>query len=472
VSLNDDFPQRTMLVSSLEVASREYRLDPTRYNERGERVIRHFRQIGVQTKSIDQWDAVKSIFVPPRFKRPYVESLEHGVPFLGSSSMLSLRLSKDSILSRSFRHLGKLTLQGGELLLSCSGTIGVSVLCGTSYKGFALSQHAARIYADEKVRGYLHVYLSTPPGREIVLQQNYGKVIKELTEDQIGRVVVPLVPEPDFSEINTMALNAASLYDTARGTFAQVDAQLQTLLGLASKIDDRGSWLSRQDRSFIVSSELSDNFRLDPHYHDPDIRYMYGRLASVDNLPLGTIAKIWMPDRFARVTAQSGYGVPFYSSADIMRARRVPSHTVSRRAQKHLDQCRVHPGITLVCRSGAFGGIMGRATLVSPAMDGWHVTEDALRCAVHDPDFPPQYVFAVLSNPFLVYPVITGYRYGKDVPHIDPEELSLIPIPKFTPDVRQEIARRIGDAFQQVDLANSMEDRAQTRLLQTLRWQG
>jgi len=105
-------------------------------------------------------------------------------------------------------------------------------------------------------------------------------------------------------------------------------------------------------------------------------------------------------------------------------------------------------------------------------MDGWHVTEDALRCAVHDPDFPPEYVFAVLSNSVIGYPVITGYRYGKDVPHIDPSELGLIPIPNFTPEVRKDIAKRIRDAFQQVDQANSIEDRAQAKLLQALSWQG
>lgn len=140
----------------------------------------------------------------------------------------------------------------GEILLSCSGTIGVSLLCGNSYNGFAISQHPARTRARKSVRGYLHAYLSTSFGREVVLQQNYGKGIKELTEDQIKLVLVPVVDEPQLSKINAMMLTAAHRYDKARMRLKKADEELCDIFGISGKPDEPNLWMTKTIRLFSV----------------------------------------------------------------------------------------------------------------------------------------------------------------------------------------------------------------------------
>ncbi|MCX5728108.1 MAG: hypothetical protein NTZ28_04600, partial [Nitrospirae bacterium] len=113
MSLSRQFAQRVSIVASVELANREFRLDPTRYNERGESIVRHFRLNKIKTKKLGELPSVSRVFVPSRFKRPYVDDRTHGVPFLGSSSMLALRLPTDSLLSSTFKQLKSLTLSGG-----------------------------------------------------------------------------------------------------------------------------------------------------------------------------------------------------------------------------------------------------------------------------------------------------------------------------------------------------------------------
>ncbi len=471
MSSDSVFPQRTTVVASTELANRDFRLDPTRYNERGERVLRHIRSLPIQRTTIGQWNAVSKVILAPRFKRPYVESVEDGVPFLGSSSMLAARLPRDMRLSPQFDKLPKLMVDEGILLLSCSGTIGVSVLCGKAFRGFAVSQHAARIYADASVRGYLHTYLSIPLGREVVLQQNYGKVIKELTESQIGNVVVPLVEQSEFDAINTLALESTRQYDLAREAFNKTEEELKNFLQVEGVVIRPELWLHREHGTFIKASDGLFNLRLDPHFNDPDTGHLRRRLLAMAHTPLGTIAKLWMPTRFARPPADIGYGVPFYSSADIMRARRIPSNHVSHRAARHLNQCIVEPGTIVICRSGAFGGIMGRASFISAAMGGWAVSEHMIRCKVDNPNFLSEYVFGFLSSLIYGYPLITAYRHGKDVPEIDPGELGSIPIPVLPKSQQEQVAAYVRAAFAALDRANALEDEAQRKLLAALQWE-
>ena len=463
-------PLRTSIISSLEIAKREFRLDPTRFNEKGERIIRHFKFQGIKTLPLGDFPGVTHVFIPPRFKRPYVDTCQYGTPFLGSSSMLALRLPTNTVLSPIYKKLKSLILKSGEILLSCSGTIGVSVLCGTSYRDFAVSQHAARIFAKESTRGYLHAYLSTSIGRELVLQQNYGKVIKELTEDQIKRVPVPELPGPIIKRINDAMLYTASLYDEARNSLEEADRQLAFVLRLSIEKTPYDVWFGADQQCFLKSSNDLLRSRLDPHFHAPDVNHLRNKFLARPHISLGAIATLWMPTRFARPKAHEGHGVPFYSSADIMRARRIPSKIVSRKAERYLKQCRVKKNTILICRSGAFGGIMGRATYVTDGMDNWAITEHMIRCKLNDPSFLPEYICALLASMTSGYPLITAYRHGKDVPELDPEELAGFPVPILSKTEQERVAVHIKNAYKAVNAANEMEEKAINMLMSAINW--
>jgi type I restriction enzyme S subunit len=126
--------------------------------------------------------------------------------------------------------------------------------------------------------------------------------------------------------------------------------------------------------------------------------------------------------------------------------------------------------MTLPCRSGAFGGIMGRDTFASEATDGLAVTEDMVRCELTSKEYTPEYIFAVLSSLQIGYPMITAFRYGKDVPHIDPDQLTAIPIPVLTTAAREAVGEHTSKAYQELDKANQLEVEAVTDLLHALGW--
>ncbi|MRS05356.1 restriction endonuclease subunit S, partial [bacterium] len=339
------------IVSSAEVANRDNRLDPSRYSRVGEGILRHIELLGLATPSIGDLPEFVGIYLPNRFTRVYLDDPSYGVPMLGTSSMFMARLPVDSTIRMNSKS-SALWIKEGDILVSRSGTVGTSVLCGKSYTGHIASDDCFRLRLQETIRGYVAAYLQSSIGTILLARDSHGKVIRHLKDFDIKRVIVPLIDPNKLKRINGLMIDSASLVDDARESLHACERATNEVLGVPSRKDLRHLWLNCDNGSFVKSSEMLASSRLDPHFNDPGIDHLRNLFALRKHRALGKIADVWMPNRFARPPADSGYGVPFYSSADIMRTRRLPSSTISTRAERYLKQCIVKKGTILICRSG------------------------------------------------------------------------------------------------------------------------
>ena len=113
------------------------------------------------------------IYNGPQFSRNYVDSAEHGVPFLGSGSMLLADLSNLPFLRRRDAESAKLRylkVEEGMTLISCSGTVGRMVFARTNMAGMWSAQDVMKVVPDpEKIPpGYLYAFLSSRFGLPLV----------------------------------------------------------------------------------------------------------------------------------------------------------------------------------------------------------------------------------------------------------------------------------------------------------------
>lgn len=139
-------------------------------------------------------DIVSSVYLPPRFKRVYVEK-DAGIPFLQGSHVVQFQPADLKYLSpNSYRSIDHLVIQAGWLLLTRSGTVGRVALCPQEWDGWAASEHIIRIIPDEEKCpvGYLCSFLASPPGQIQLTANIHGAVVDELTDDQVRDVLIPL----------------------------------------------------------------------------------------------------------------------------------------------------------------------------------------------------------------------------------------------------------------------------------------
>lgn len=130
------YSPKTQIVSSLDAITRKYRLDPSQYYAKTELIIRLCKTHGIKLLSLNETGHLIEVYLPNRFTRLYTKDVKLGVPMIGTSSMLNLRLPQDMrIFLRNIRNADKLYINDGDILVSRSGTVGTCVLCGNLMKG-------------------------------------------------------------------------------------------------------------------------------------------------------------------------------------------------------------------------------------------------------------------------------------------------------------------------------------------------
>lgn len=140
----------------------------------------------------------------------------------------------------------------------------------------------------------------------------------------------------------------------------------------------------------------------------------------------GRSARRWVTD--------PAYGVPFFSSSDILEADSSFLPLIAKSAAEDNPRLLIERDWTLITRSGT----IGRMTYARSDMDGFACSEHVLRVAAEPRMIRPGYLHAFLSSRYGI-PMITNAAYGAIVQHIEPEHIADLPVPRFNAAVEQEI---------------------------------
>lgn len=444
-----------IIVSSNDVISHGYRLDPSQYNVDVERIIRHCKSHRIHLETLESLGWVKEVYLPNRFSRNYAGNTVRGVPMLGTSSMLDMRLPRNiRVFANSAKDFEALYIHNNDILISRSGTVGTNVLCGKTYESFIASDDCFRLRAPEKYVGYIAAYLKTSYGLTLLAKDSHGKVIKHLKTDDILGLHIFVFDEKLVSEINSKMLQAKEMIDRARESFEEVEIMLQNALGkYTPAVYPQGD---------IIPSIALHNNRLDPHLYDPFTIYLSKQIKKSGNYkPLKELVDVWGVPRFKRYYVDKKNGVGLYSSSDIIRAEISPSKYMSKTLnQKNIENCKIKKHTILIPCSGAYGGILGKGVMANELLDGKAVSQHVLRVTPKTYDNRFYYIGAFLCSSTFGYPLITATRFGKDIPELDPNAIGDIPVPELDKDIEDSIATKFSEAINLQVRGNLLEKEA------------
>lgn len=443
------------IVSSQEAINRKFRLDPSQYSVETEKILRCCKERRIALKSMKDIGCIEEIYLPNRFSRKYTQNKNDGVPMIGTSSMLNLKIpTTDRIYLNNMKDSEELFVKEGDILVSRSGTVGVTVLCGSSYEGFVASDHCFRLRIKKEFRGYIAAYLISRPGQALLAKNSHGKVIKELIDEDIINLPVMLFDKETLQELNYKMLDSAKMYDKARKLLNEVEYCLDNVIGyIKPKI------LSQVSKGIVGFTDLIQN-RLDPHMYAAESLYPTKEIVKCNHKYLHECAYVSGVPRFKRhyLNENNDNGIGLYSSSDIVRAYLTPSKYISKKLNsKNIETCIVEENMILIPCSGTFGGILGRGVLASKILNGQAVSQHVLRVSQKNSDMNFYYVAAFLCSDNYGYPLITARRFGKDIPEISPESLKDIPIPDIDKGEQEKIGALFYEANRCQEQANSLE---------------
>lgn len=151
-----------------------------------------------------------------------------------------------------------------------------------------------------------------------------------------------------------------------------------------------------------------------------------GHAGGIYNGPV--FARVWVDD--------PRYGVPFLSNSDMLNADLSTLPLLQRKyaQSKKLAHLELSPGTTLITCSGT----IGRMTYVRPDMAGMWSSQHIMKVVPNPEHIPPGYLYAFLSSRYGVPLVVSG-TYGAIIQHIEPEHIAELPVPRFEPELEDEI---------------------------------
>ena len=400
------------------VGSHELRLDAAHFNPELLDAIRVLRDSGMKVERLG--DVTDHVFIPPRFKRIYVDDSENGVPFLQGSHIVHFQPADLKYLSSSLPRLEHWIVQAGWVLVTCSGTIGRTAMCPAEWDGWAASQHILRIVPDEDKcpAGYLCSFLASELGQVQLTANIYGAVVDELTEEQADNILVPL-PETDEDRALVQSLDAVMRDSVAKRSKA-VSLVNEAIGGIRPFSDS-----VRESTGFSFPARYldADEPRFDAGNFNPSLLHALDLLDETETARLGEVAEVFMPNRFKRVYVEPKYGLPFLQGSHVIHFRAAGLKYLSRECDG-IDDLLVKTGWLLVTRSGT----VGRVTICPVEWDGWPATEDIIRVVPDVDRCPAGYLYSFLASP-LGQVQLTSQMHGAVVDHLTENHIRNVRVP-------------------------------------------
>ncbi len=190
----------------------------------------------------------------------------------------------------------------------------------------------------------------------------------------------------------------------------------------------RFDWLTDQGFRLDASPYLSGAY---------EARKLLGRLPGTQALHelVRTSNGIFHAGRSSRRwVTDPDYGVPFFSSTDILEADSSFLPLIAKSATSDNPRLLIERDWTLITRSGT----VGRMAYARADMGGFACSEHVLR-VVADPDkIRPGYLYRFLSSGYGI-PMIANAAYGAIIQHIEPEHIAGLPVPRLGDAVEEEI---------------------------------
>ena len=432
VEIKDD-PLKWCSVSLSDVIARGSRLDASVYDTEAIQVRNLINAGKYSLVPIGGSSGLASGYTCGRFKRIWVKYSDY--PIYQPSTMLDIKPKPDGYLSKLTKtNIEALRVHKGQVLLTCSGTIGNVSYVSRTLDNCIFSHDLLRINSKrDNDAGFIYAYLKTKVGNKMLLTNKYGAVVTHIEAEHLASVPIPDAPISIKDEINSLIVRSFELRDESNDLLDKANELLVKELALPpiEEFKRHAAYYQKNAPVDTFSVKLSDlDGRLDGSYHVPVVDAIVDHLkkhaAEVTTVGDPRISKeIILPGRFKRVYVDEGHGRVFIGGKQLWELD--PSNkkylSIVHHADRIKKQLELHENMTLITCSGT----IGKVALVGKHWENWTANQHIIR-VVPASNQLAGYINVFLSSDY-GHELITRYTYGSVVDEIDDNHVSQIAFP-------------------------------------------
>ena len=401
------------------------------------------------------------IFNGPRFARSYVVDETQGVPFLGSTDILSADLNYLPLLAkRQITAQPELLIEDCWTLISCSGTVGRMAFSRPDMKGMAGSQHFMRVVADPDVvqSGYLYAYLASGFGVPLIVGGTYGSIIQHIEPAHIANLPVPRFSDHVEKAAHEKIIEAAKLRSQYQEQVRAATKKLFESVGLNDVTS--GSW-HNGNPALGFARKIDSPSSLRALNFNPRFVQLCASIRSTSNRSLGDLCKpgtLRRGGRYRRIEADPAYAYQMIGQKEIFWLRPQGRWI----AKKCVDNdVLVEPGTVLIAGAGTFAEseMYCRSEFIWGSAVERAYSELFVR-VVAEPDLMlPGCLFAFLRSE-TAFRMLRSISFGTKLQYPHPQFIHTLPVPYPEQRARREIHDFVVDAYDKRERSVRLEDEA------------
>lgn len=418
-------------VTLSEVLDRGKRLEASVFDVDGRNARKIVKDCKYPMAYIGGDNGLTTSFTGARFKRIWLKKSEY--PIYQPSTILDVNPEPDGYISRLTQtNIELLRVKKGQILLTCSGTIGNATIVSKTLENKIFSHDLLRIncISPEDI-GYIYTYLKSKIGNQILLTNSYGAVITHIESEHLKEVPIPNPPKELKEKIHNCIMESFKLRDESNELINKATSLLIKELQLPSIEEFELELIENKSEVRTFGIKLSQMIgRLDASYHKPIVDSIMRHLEkfSSEIKLVGDKAisdKIILAGVFKRIYVDKEYGIPFLGGREITQLNPNVEKFLSKPHHKarYEKELKVSENMILVTDRGTVGTV----SIVPKHWNGWAVSQNVLKVVPANNDIAG-YLYIFLNSD-IGRILITRETYGSVIDMIDNRSLSAVPIP-------------------------------------------
>ena len=457
-------PIKWTSVNIQEVIDSDYRLGASMYSNDGRRARKDLiEKCKWDTVYLCGENGLATAYYGTRFRRIYVD--KPAFPIYQPAQINELYPKPSAYISHATQtDIDALRVKKGQVLVTCSGTIGNCTYVRNTLDNLIFSHDVIRIEPKE-YNGFIYAFLKSKTGFSIMNTNNYGAVIEHIEPEHLNHIPIPNPPSILKAEIHDLIEESFKLRDESNELMDTSQVLLKTALQLpsigafherAEQFDNMASVLNYS----VPSSEVVD--RLDGSYYVPIVKAIEQHIAKTarEVVKVGDsriCQSVILPGRFKRVYVEKGSGVPFIGGKQIFELD--PNNkkylSLTQHGDRITNELTLRENMILVTCSGT----IGKVAIVPKHWEGWTANQHIIRVVPPNNEIAG-YLHAWLSSDY-AYPLITRYIHGAVIDEINDVQVSEILVPLLHDEnIQKEINDTVLEANRKRTEAYNLEQEA------------
>lgn len=437
-------------ISTSVLSRKDRRMEAEAYlaNGYGIRLVLEQRKLGLTTLK-----ELATVWHPSRSKGIQVSS-GFGVPFLGATQIFDINPIPRKWLSvDKTKQATELFAEEGSILVTCSGSVGRSIITHEAHKNKLISNDLLRVKPIEpKFHGWIYSFLRAPQTRAMMSASQYGHIIKHLEVSHLNGLPIPLLNDKNLEYFNQQVNEIINARNRAHKLIDEAHSKYEQAVSFIDSFESG-------DNGFLIDTKelFSERRRFEAFHHSPfvhKIRKYFKRGEYHTFVDAGYNA--WLPTRFKRIPAEEG--IELLDSSDIFEINPDITKRIADGSFGDIHSGRVKEGWLLLARSGQIYGLNGTLTMATKSHEGKVVSDHIIRITPNDkPIVPAGYIFIAYSHPILGRPIMKSLAYGSSIPEIDPSDVENLEIIRIGEKQENILANMAEEAIDLYDLADTIE---------------